>query len=99
MHSLDTDPVNAMFAQYRPLQAKHIKNTNSGHFIYMYSPRLVADAIREVVEVVLGTAESALFFLRKAWQSGYFRNKANLAKLRQDKGFDPLRSRKAFQDC
>jgi hypothetical protein len=25
VHCLDTDPVKAMFAQYRPLQAKHIK--------------------------------------------------------------------------
>ena len=28
---------------------KHVKNTNSGHYVYWYAPRLVADAIHEVV--------------------------------------------------
>jgi len=32
--------------------AKHITNTNSGHEIHKEQPRLVIDAIREVVETV-----------------------------------------------
>ena len=31
------------------LAAKHITDTSSGHNIYLYSPRLVSDAIREVI--------------------------------------------------
>ena len=31
------------------LAAKHVTETNSGHHIYLYSPRLVNKAIREVV--------------------------------------------------
>ena len=31
------------------LAAKHVIDTNSGHNIYLYSPRLVNDAIREVI--------------------------------------------------
>lgn len=32
------------------LDAKHVVNTRSGHAIYAYSPQLVVDAIREVVD-------------------------------------------------
>ena len=31
------------------LAAKHITDTSSGHNIYLYSPRLVNDAIRDVI--------------------------------------------------
>jgi len=34
------------------LNAKLVANTNSGHNIYAYSPQLVIDAIREVVDAV-----------------------------------------------
>jgi pimeloyl-ACP methyl ester carboxylesterase len=36
------------------LNAKHVSDTNSGHAIQMEQPRLVIDAIREVVEAVRG---------------------------------------------
>jgi pimeloyl-ACP methyl ester carboxylesterase len=36
------------------LGGEHIKKTNSGHHIYLYSPKLVNDAIRAVVEEVRG---------------------------------------------
>jgi hypothetical protein len=31
---------------------KHVKHTDSGHFVYMYAPQLVVDAIHEVVDEV-----------------------------------------------
>jgi pimeloyl-ACP methyl ester carboxylesterase len=31
---------------------KHVKHTDSGHFVYMYAPQLVIDAIHEVVAIV-----------------------------------------------
>jgi hypothetical protein len=34
-----------------PLRAFEATQTNSGHNIYLYSPALVTNAIREVVEV------------------------------------------------
>jgi hypothetical protein len=34
------------------LNAKHIKDTKSGHNVYLYEPQLVIDSIREVVEAV-----------------------------------------------
>lgn len=34
------------------LHAKHITNTNSGHHVYLYSPQLVIDAIRDVVDLI-----------------------------------------------
>ena len=34
------------------LHAKHVAKTRSGHAIYAYSPQLVVDAIREVVDAV-----------------------------------------------
>ena len=34
------------------LGAEHITSTNSGHHIYLYSPALVVDAIRELVDDV-----------------------------------------------
>jgi hypothetical protein len=34
------------------LHARHVTRTNSGHNIYLYSPALVVDAIREVVDDV-----------------------------------------------
>ena len=34
------------------LDAKHVTETNSGHNVYLYSPRLVSSAIREVVTEV-----------------------------------------------
>ena len=34
------------------LHAKHIKDTKSGHNVYLYEPQLVIDSIREVVEAV-----------------------------------------------
>ena len=34
------------------LNAKFVTKTNSGHNIYAYSPQLVIDAIREVVDAV-----------------------------------------------
>jgi hypothetical protein len=36
------------------LNAKHIKETKSGHNIYLYEPQLVTDAIHEVVDAVRG---------------------------------------------
>ena len=38
------------------LNAKHVTKTRSGHAIYAYSPRLVIDAIREVVDAARGGA-------------------------------------------
>ena len=38
------------------LNAKHVTKTRSGHAIYAYSPQLVVDAIREVVDAVRGGA-------------------------------------------
>jgi pimeloyl-ACP methyl ester carboxylesterase len=40
------------------LNAKHVTKTRSGHNIYAYSPQLVIDAIREVVDAVRGGALS-----------------------------------------
>jgi pimeloyl-ACP methyl ester carboxylesterase len=57
----ETDPVAGVtFADWkrseellaRSLNAKFVTNTNSGHHIYLYSPQLVVDAIREVVDAV-----------------------------------------------
>lgn len=53
-----TDGVMVTFADWLAAQdllaaslgARHISQTHSGHNIYLYSPRLVIDAIREVVE-------------------------------------------------
>ena len=39
------------------LNAKFVTKTNSGHNIYAYSPQLVIDAIREVVEDVRSNAK------------------------------------------
>jgi pimeloyl-ACP methyl ester carboxylesterase len=36
------------------LNAKHVRDTNSGHAIQMEQPRIVIDSIREVVEAVRG---------------------------------------------
>jgi pimeloyl-ACP methyl ester carboxylesterase len=38
------------------LNAKHVTKTRSGHAIYAYSPQLVIDAIREVVDAARGGA-------------------------------------------
>ncbi len=38
------------------LNAKHVAKTRSGHAIYAYSPQLVVDAIREVVDAARGGA-------------------------------------------
>jgi hypothetical protein len=39
------------------LNAKFVTNTNSGHNIYAYSPKLVIGAIREVVDDVRSDAK------------------------------------------
>ena len=39
------------------LKAKFVTKTNSGHNIYAYSPQLVIDAIREVVDDVRSDAK------------------------------------------
>jgi CubicO group peptidase (beta-lactamase class C family) len=36
----------------RPAPGKHVKHTDSGHFVYTYAPQLVADALHEVVAIV-----------------------------------------------
>jgi pimeloyl-ACP methyl ester carboxylesterase len=40
------------------LNAKHITDTNSGHFIQGEQPQLVIDAIRQVVDTVRNQRES-----------------------------------------
>jgi hypothetical protein len=41
---------NRSGAPAKLLNAKHVSDTNSGHAIQMEQPRLVIEAIREVVE-------------------------------------------------
>ena len=62
----DSDPVAGVtFADWQAsekllatsLNAKFVTKTNSGHNIYAYSPQLVIDAIREVVEDVRSNAK------------------------------------------
>jgi hypothetical protein len=57
----ESDPVGGVnFADWETsqnllatsLSAKFVTKTNSGHNIYAYSPQLVIDAIREVVDAV-----------------------------------------------
>ena len=46
------------------LNARFVTKTNSGHNIYAYSPQLVVDAIREVVDAVRSNAKRASEFAR-----------------------------------
>jgi pimeloyl-ACP methyl ester carboxylesterase len=47
---------------------KHVKNTNSGHYVYWYAPRLVADAIHEVVATVRSGSQKSAGWETPSWK-------------------------------
>lgn len=75
------------------LHAKHIPKTNSGHHVYLYSPQLVIDAIRDVVDLIHAWCGSTVLQLRTESRSARASNmksantdklsKTDLAKLKK----------------